>query len=81
MRAALLIAAKDLRQRLRDASAILIAIVVPLALAAALSATLGRATTATTFHLAVADLDRGPVAQALQYANRNRISLLAGGRV
>ena len=68
MRAALLIAAKDLRQRLRDASAILIAIVVPLALAAALSATLGRATTPTTFHLAVADLDHGPVAQVFRQA-------------
>ena len=66
MRAALLIAAKDLRQRLRDASAILIAIVVPLALAAALSATLGQATTPATFHLAVADLDHGPVARAFR---------------
>lgn len=66
MRAALLIAAKDLRQRMRDTSAILIAIVVPLALAAALSATLGRATSVTTFHLAVADLDHGPVAQAFR---------------
>lgn len=65
MRTALLIAAKDLRQRLRDASAILIAIVVPLALAAALSVTLGRATT-TTFRIAVADLDHGPVAQAFR---------------
>ena len=64
MRTALLIAVKDLRQRLRDASAILIAIVVPLALAAALSATLGQAGTGTTYRLAIVDLDHGPMARS-----------------
>jgi ABC-2 type transport system permease protein len=40
VRAALLIAGKDLRQRIRDRSAIMIAVVVPLALAAVFSLTL-----------------------------------------
>ncbi len=66
MRAALLIAGKDLRQRLRDASAILLAIVVPLALAAALGATLGRAATVTSARIAVADLDHGPLARSFR---------------
>ena len=66
MRAALSIAGKDLRQRLRDASAMLMAIVLPLALAAALSATLGRATTVSQIPVAVADLDHGPMARAFR---------------
>ena len=41
MRAALLIASKDLRQRARDRSAFMMAIVVPLALAFILSQILG----------------------------------------
>jgi ABC-2 type transport system permease protein len=66
MRAALSIAGKDLRQRLRDASAILMAIVLPFALAAVLSLTLGRATTVTRIPVAVADLDHGPMARAFR---------------
>lgn len=66
MRAALLIAGKDLRQRLRDASAILMAIVLPFALAAVLGLTLGRATTVSQIPVAVADLDHGPVAQVFR---------------
>ena len=64
MRAALLIAGKDLRQRLRDASAILMAIVLPFALAAVLSLTLGRATSVSRIPVAVADLDHGSMARA-----------------
>ena len=66
MRAALTIAGKDLRQRLRDASAILMAVVLPFALAAVLSLTLGRATTVSQIPVAVADLDHGPMAQAFR---------------
>jgi ABC-2 type transport system permease protein len=65
MRAALLIAAKDLRQRMRDRSALLVALVLPLALASIFGLILhdvgsGR----TTFHYAVVDLDRGASARA-----------------
>ena len=61
MRAALTIAARDFRARLRDRSALLVAFVAPLVLAAILSAALGgsRSFSAT---FAVADLDGGPVA-------------------
>ena len=65
MRAALLLAGKDLRQRLRDRSALLIAIVIPLALAyifnLILSGVTGRE---ASFEYAVADRDGGPVAAA-----------------
>lgn len=66
MRGALLIAGKDLRQRLRDASAILMAIVLPVSLAAVLSLTLGRATSISRIPVAVADADHGPIAQAFR---------------
>jgi ABC-2 type transport system permease protein len=66
MHAAVTIAGKDLRQRLRDASAILMAIVLPFALAAVLSLTLGRATTISQIPVAMADLDHGPMAQAFR---------------
>jgi ABC-2 type transport system permease protein len=66
MRAALSIAGKDLRQRLRDASAILMAIVLPFALAAVLSLTLGPATTVSRIPVAVADLDHAAMAQAFR---------------
>ncbi len=64
MRTALVIAGKDLRQRLRDRSALLVALVLPLALASIFGLVLhdvgsGR----TTFHYAVVDLDGGPAAQ------------------
>ena len=64
MRSVLLIAAKDLRQRLRDRSAVLMAVVVPLALALIFGFALrdvdeGR----ITFDFAVADLDHGSVAR------------------
>ena len=64
MRAALLIAAKDLRQRARDRSAFVMAIVVPLGLAFIFSQTLrdvGR--DSVTFDYAVADQDGGATAR------------------
>ena len=66
MRTALLIAGKDLRQRMRDRSALLVAFVLPLALASIFGLILhdvgsGR----TTFHYALVDLYRGASARAL----------------
>jgi ABC-2 type transport system permease protein len=66
MRTALVIAAKDLRQRMRDRSALLVALVLPLALASIFGLILhdvggGR----TTFHYAVVDLDGGASARGL----------------
>lgn len=63
MRAALLIAWKDLRQRARDRSAFVIAFAVPLALAFIFSLILGGDDT-ITFRYAVVDLDGGATAQA-----------------
>lgn len=64
MRTALLIAGKDLRQRLRDASAIVMAIVLPLALAVILSLILGDVTGQTmSFRYAVVDQDHGPISR------------------
>lgn len=65
MRAALDIAAKDLRQRVRDRSALLIAIVAPFVLAVLFSIMLGG--TERPFHAdwAVVDLDGGEIAGAL----------------
>ena len=60
MRATLLIAWKDLRQRARDRSAFLIAIVVPLALAFIFSQILGDVgNDSLTFAFAVVDEDGG----------------------
>ena len=65
MRAALLIASKDLRQRARDRSAFIIAIVVPLALAFIFSQILGGISDGTvTFKYAVVDLDGDGISQA-----------------
>ena len=62
MRAALLIAGKDLRQRLRDRSAIMVAFVVPLGLAFVFNATLGGISTGgTAFTYAIVDADRSEV--------------------
>jgi ABC-2 type transport system permease protein len=65
MHAAMVIAARSVRQRLRDRSAILFAIVVPLGLAAAFSLLLPGG--AASFHTAyvVHDADGGPVARVL----------------
>lgn len=65
MRAPLIIAAKDLRQRLRDRSAVLVAIVVPLVLASIFGLIFHNAISGTiTFTFAVVDQDRGPAARA-----------------
>jgi ABC-2 type transport system permease protein len=64
MRALLSIAAKDLRQRLRDRSALMVAIVLPLALAFIYGALFGPAAAPVTFSYAVVDLDRGSVSGA-----------------
>jgi ABC-2 type transport system permease protein len=64
MAASLDIAGKDLRQRIRDRSAILLAVVVPLALAAIFSVLFGPAATPRPFDYAVVDHDGGPITQA-----------------
>jgi ABC-2 type transport system permease protein len=65
MRAALTIAAKDLKERLRDRSAIILAVIVPLGLAFVMNLTLGPITDqAFSTEVAVADADGGAVAQA-----------------
>lgn len=69
MRAAFLITAKDLRQRLRDRSAFLAAVVAPLALAFALSVTIsGFSAGSQTYHLGLVDLDHGRAASGFYAA-------------
>ncbi len=64
MRVALTIAAKDLKERLRDRSAIILAILVPLGLALIMNLTLGPITDqAFSTAVAIADDDGGAVAQ------------------
>jgi ABC-2 type transport system permease protein len=63
MSAMVRIAVKDLRQRLRDRSAVMVAIVLPLALAFIYSSLFGTAAAPRPFGYAVVDLDRGDVAQ------------------
>jgi ABC-2 type transport system permease protein len=62
MNATYRIAAKDLRQRLRDRSAVMVAIVLPLALAFIYSSLFGTAAAPRAFDYAVVDLDHGAVA-------------------
>jgi ABC-2 type transport system permease protein len=65
MRAPLIIAGKDLRQRLRDRSALLVAIVVPLVLASIFGLIFHNAIGGRiAFTFAVVDQDRGPAARA-----------------
>ena len=65
MRAALTIAAKDLKERLRDRSAIVLAVIVPLGLAFVMNLTLGPITDqAFSTDVAIVDADGGAVAQA-----------------
>jgi ABC-2 type transport system permease protein len=63
MSASLLIAWKDLRQRVRDRSAILLAIVVPLGLAAIFSLIFGPAETPSPFAYALVDQDRSAISR------------------
>ena len=69
MRTALLIAAKDLRQRLRDRSALLVALVVPLALASIFGLIFHDVTTGgvqCSCKFGFVDQDRGEAAQAFE---------------
>jgi ABC-2 type transport system permease protein len=63
MTAAVRIAAKDLRQRLRDRSALLLAVVLPLVLAVIFNAIFGGSATPSPFRYAVVDLDGGLYSQ------------------
>jgi ABC-2 type transport system permease protein len=63
VRAAFVIAGKDLRQRLRDRSALLTAIVVPLVLASIFHNAIGGR---VTFTFGLVDQDHGPVAPVAQ---------------
>ncbi len=64
MRAALVIAGKDLRQRIRDRSALLVAIIVPLVLASIFGLIFHNAIGGRiTFTFGLVDQDRGPAAQ------------------
>jgi ABC-2 type transport system permease protein len=65
MRAAILIALKDLRQRVRDRSVLVIAVIAPAGLAAIFSLALGGVTDFQARY-AYADLDGGPMAVALR---------------
>lgn len=58
------IAVKDLRQRLRDRSAVLMAVVLPLALAAIFSLVFGSASTPKPFDYGVVDADGGVLSRA-----------------
>ena len=65
MNVAVLIAAKDLRQRVRDRSALLVSVVAPLGLAVIFSQLLGNSTEFSTKWV-VADMDGGRLAVALR---------------
>ena len=64
MRSALTIAAKDLRQRVRDRSAIVLGLLAPIAIAALMSVAF-RGVESFHFTLGINDADHGPVAAAL----------------
>ena len=66
MRAALVIAAKDLRQRLRDRTAIVVAVIAPFGLAAIFSLLLGGTDTPISFTYAYADEDGSEISAALR---------------
>ena len=69
MRTAFLITAKYLRQRIRDRSAFLVAVVAPLALAFALSVTIsGFSAGSKIFQIGLVDLDHGSAAISLRSA-------------
>jgi ABC-2 type transport system permease protein len=64
MSTALLISGKDLRQRVRDRSAFVLAIVLPLALAFVFNLVFGSAATPRPFRYAVTDEDQGHISRA-----------------
>lgn len=63
MRIAVLLAAKDLRQRFRDRSLLIFALLLPLGLAAIFNLTMGGAGGEETFRYALVDADRGVAAR------------------
>lgn len=68
MRAALLIAGKDLRQRLRDRSAYISGLLTPFGLALILGATLGTTEEGFLFRFGLVDNDQGEVSRSLLVA-------------
>jgi ABC-2 type transport system permease protein len=66
MRAALVIAAKDLRQRLRDRTAIIVAVIAPFGLAAIFSMLLGGTDAPVSFTYAYADADGTEISAGLR---------------
>jgi len=64
MSATVLISLKDLRERVRDRSAVMLAVVLPLALAFLFNLVLGSSAVPRPFSFAVADLDHGHVGEA-----------------
>lgn len=66
MRFALVVCWKDLQQRLRDRTAVLVAVVVPLLLSALVGLALGSNEAGVSLRLALVDGDRGPDARALR---------------
>ncbi|HSJ00558.1 MAG TPA: ABC transporter permease [Patescibacteria group bacterium] len=66
MRAALVIATKDLRQRLRDRTFLVVAVIAPFGLAAIFSTLLGGVNQPLELSYAVADLDRSELSSALR---------------
>ena len=66
MRAALIIAAKDLRQRLRDRTAIVVAVIAPFGLAAIFSTLLGGVEQPLDLAYAYADLDGTQLSQGIR---------------
>lgn len=65
MRAALVIALKDLRQRVRDRTAIVVAVIAPFGLAAIFSMLLGGGTGELNLRYALADLDGSEISAGL----------------
>lgn len=66
MRFALIVCLKDLRQRLRDRTALLVAVVAPLVLSGLVGLALGSNEAGIELRLLLVDLDRGPDAEALR---------------
>jgi ABC-2 type transport system permease protein len=64
MSAVWVVAGKDLRQRIRDRSALMAGVVAPLALAGLISLAFGRGEVGFDARVAVVDLDGGPAARA-----------------
>lgn len=66
MRAALLIAAKDLRERIRDRTALIVAVIAPFGLAAILGTVIPSGDGSLDLRYAIADLDGSPVSTAFR---------------